>query len=197
MDLEKTVKNLKERGFGVTQFSTGREAADYLCGEIQNTTVGIGGCKTADQLGLYDRLSVSNTVYWHWRDNGPEVRRNENSAEIFICSANAVSEDGELLNIDGMGNRIAGQVFGHKKVYIVIGTNKICPDFNSALFRARNVAAVQNGKRFGKKTPCQIDGKCHDCRSKGRICNAMLILMAPTMDLQKVEVVLINEELGF
>ena len=195
MDIEKTIKNLKERGFDVTRFSTGREAADYLCGEIQGVSVGIGGCKTADQLGLYEKLSEKNTVYWHWKDNGPEVRRNENSAEFFICSANAVSEDGELLNIDGMGNRIAGQVFGHKKVYIVIGTNKICPDFASALFRARNVAAVQNGKRFGKKTPCQIDGKCHDCRSKERICNALTVQWGPMMGME-TEVVIIDEELG-
>ncbi len=195
MDLEKTVKNLKERGFGVTHFSTGKEATEYLCGEIKGVTVGIGGCKTADQLGLYDRLSENNTVFWHWRDNGPEVRSNENSAEIFICSANAVSEDGELLNIDGMGNRIAGQVFGHRKVYIVIGTNKICPDFNAALFRARNVAAVQNAARFGKKTPCQIDGKCHDCRSAERICRALTVQWAPMMGME-TEVVIIDENLG-
>ena len=195
MDLEKTVKNLKDRGFGVTQFSTGSEAADYLCGEIKGVTVGIGGCKTADQLGLYDRLCENNTVYWHWKDNGPGVRQNENSAEIFICSANAVSEDGELLNIDGMGNRLAGQVFGHRKVYIVIGTNKICPDFNSALYRARNVAAVQNAARFGKKTPCQIDGKCHDCRSDERICRALTVQWYPMMGME-TEVVIINENLG-
>lgn len=195
MDLEKTMNNLKNRGFGVTHFTTGKEAADYLCGEIKGVTVGIGGCKTADQLGLFDRLSENNTVYWHWKDNGPEVRRNENSAEIFICSANAVSEDGELLNIDGMGNRLAGQVFGHKKVYIVIGTNKICPDFESALFRARNVAAVQNAARFGKKTPCQIDGKCHDCHSDERICRALTVQWYPMMGME-TEVVVIDENLG-
>ena len=195
MDIEKTIKNLTLRGFGVKHFSSGAEAADYLCGEIKNTTVGIGGCKTADQLGLYDRLCESNQVFWHWRDNSPDVRQNENAAEYFICSANAVSEDGELLNIDGMGNRIAGQVYGHKKVFIVIGTNKICPDFESALYRARNVAAVQNAARFKKNTPCQIDGKCHDCRSKERICNALTVQWAPMMGME-TEVVIIGEELG-
>ena len=195
MDLEKTVENLKNRGFGVTCFSTGKEAAEYLCSSIKGVTVGIGGCKTADQLGLYEKLSENNTVYWHWKSSDPDVRQNENSAEIFICSANAVSENGELLNIDGMGNRIAGQVFGHKKVYIVIGTNKICPDFDSALFRARNVAAIQNAARFGKKTPCQIDGKCHDCRSKERICSALTVQWTPMMGME-TEVVIIDEELG-
>ena len=120
MDIEKTIKNLKERGFAVSHFSDGKQACDYLCGAVNGVTVGIGGCKTADQLGLYDRLCENNTVDGHWKDSSPDVRKNENSADIFICSANAVSETGELLNIDGAGNRIAGQVFGHKKVYIII-----------------------------------------------------------------------------
>ena len=195
MNIEKTIKNLELRGFSVKHFATGAEATDYLCGEMRNTTVGIGGCKTADQLGLYDRLSETNTVFWHWRDSSPDVRRNENAAEYFLCSANAVSEDGELLNIDGMGNRLAGQVYGHKKVFIVIGTNKICPDFESALYRARNVAAVQNAARFKKNTPCQIDGKCHDCRSPERICRALTVQWAPMMGME-TEVVIIDEELG-
>ena len=195
MDLEKTISNFKSRGFSVSQFETGSEAAAYLCGAITGTTVGIGGCKTADQLGLYDALSENNTVFWHWRDSSPDVRAKENSAEIFICSANAVSEDGELVNIDGAGNRIAGQVFGHKKVYIVIGTNKICPDFDAAVYRARNVAAVLNAARFKKNTPCQVDGKCHDCRSKERICNAMTVQWFPMMGME-TEIVIINEELG-
>ncbi len=195
MNIERTIKNLKDRGFDVTHFSGGKEALEYLCGAINGVTVGIGGCKTADQLGIYDRLCENNTVYWHWKDSSPDVRQNENTAEVFICSANAVSENGELLNIDGAGNRIAGQVFGHKKVYIIIGTNKICPDFDSALYRARNVAAVQNCARFGKKTPCQVDGKCHDCRSKERICNALTVQWAPMMGME-TEVVIIDEELG-
>lgn len=195
MDLEKTVSNFKSRGFSVSQFDTGTEAVKYLCGEIKDTTVGIGGCTTADQIGLYDALCVNNSVFWHWRDSAPDVRANEISAEFFICSANAVSEDGEIVNIDGMGNRIAAQLFGHKKVFIVIGTNKICPDFNAAVFRARNVAAVRNAARFKKNTPCQLDGKCHDCRSPERICKAMTVQWFPMMGME-TEIVIINEELG-
>lgn len=120
----------------------------------------------------------------------------ENAAPVFIAGANAISEDGQIVNIDGRGNRLAGLVFGKKRVYIVAGTNKICPDFESAVYRARNTAAVQNGMRFPSKIPCKIDGKCHDCRSPERICNAMLVLWGPMMDMQKIEVVLIDESLG-
>ncbi len=195
MDLEKTIRNLKLRGFAVQHFASGEEAAAYLSAQIQNTTVGIGGCKTADQLGLYEKLSEHNTVYWHWRVPGPETLEQANHAAVYITSANAMTEGGELLNIDGRGNRLAGQVFGRKKVYYVVGSNKICPDFDSALFRARNVAAVENCKRFPHKPPCQIDDRCHDCRSEDRICRALLVTWMPMMDME-TEVILIDEALG-
>ena len=86
-------------------------------------------------------------------------------------------------------------MYGNKKVYIVAGTNKICPDFDSALYRARNVAAVQNSRRFENSNPCRIDGKCHDCRMESRICNALLVLWGPMMGME-TEIVLIDEELG-
>ena len=195
MDVKKTIKNMELRGFPVKFFATGEEAAEYLCSEIKDTTVGIGGSKTAEQLGLFDKLSENNTVYWHWRNPGHETLIKENEAAVFISSANAIAETGEILNIDGRGNRLAGQVFGKKKTYIVSGTNKICPDFDSALYRARNVAAVENVKRFPFDVPCKIDGKCHDCRSPQRACNALLVLWGPMMDME-MEIVLIDEELG-
>lgn len=197
MDIEKTIKNLKARHFSVRHFATGEEACAYLTDEIRDTTVGIGGSKTADQLGLFDKLADSgNEVFWHWREPGFETLDKENAAKVFISSANAIAETGEILNIDGRGNRLAGLVYGQKRVYIVAGTNKICPDFESAVARARNTAAVQNAKRFPVKTPCKLDDKCHDCRSPERVCNALLVLWGPMMDMEKVEVVLIDEELG-
>ncbi len=195
MELEKAIRSLKLRGFGVQHFASGDEAAAYLCDQIKDTAVGIGGCKTADQLGLYEKLSENNTVYWHWRVPGPETLAKANAAPVYITSANAISEDGEILNIDGRGNRLAGQVFGNKKLYIVAGVNKLRPDFQSALERARNVAAVQNCKRFPANTPCKLDDQCHDCRSPERICRALLVLWAPMMDME-AEVILIDEELG-
>ena len=195
MNLEKTVKNMKLRGFQVSCFPTAQDAVDYLSEQIQGTSVGIGGSRTVDQIGLYDRLCEHNEVFWHWKNSAPDTRMKANAAEIYISGANAISEDGEILNIDGMGNRLAGQIWGHKKVYIVSGTNKICPDFDAALYRARNTAAVENGKRFPKNQPCQIDGKCHDCRGESRICRALLVLWAPMMGME-TEIVLIDQELG-
>ena len=195
MNTDKTINHLKLRGFQVSCFSSAEDAVDYLSGQIQGTTVGIGGSKTVDQIGLYDILCENNEVFWHWKNSAPDTRAKANAAEIYISGANAISEDGEILNIDGMGNRLAGQIWGHKKVYIISGTNKICPDFESALVRARNIAAVENCKRFAGSQPCQIDGKCHDCRSQDRICRALLVLWAPMMGME-TEIVLIDQELG-
>lgn len=198
MNIENTITKLKGRGFEVSLFENKEAASAYLAANIKNTTVGIGGSKTVDEMGLYDTLCAEgNEVFWHWKTPGMETLEKENSAKVFITSANAIAETGEIINIDGRGNRLAGQVFGKKSVYIISGTNKICDDFASAVERARNVAATKNAERFPGETPCKIDGKCHDCRAKNRICNAMLVLWGPMMDMEKVEVVLIDEPLGF
>ena len=196
MDLEKTRKNLELRGFRVSTFDTGKEAAAYLASQISGCTVGFGGSKTLEALGLYETLSENNTVFWHWKAPGKETLRSAAFTDVYLSSANAISEDGEIVNIDGTGNRIAATVFGHEKVFIVAGTNKIAPDFDAALKRARNVAAVKNCARFGKKTPCQTDGQSHDCRSAERICKALTVLWAP-MNGMETEVVLIDGEFGF
>lgn len=200
MDLEKTIQALKGRGFAVSRFATKEEAADYLVGAVQNTTVGMGGSKTLDQLGVYDRLAENNTVYWHWREPGIPTLDKALTAQTYLTSANAISEDGEIINIDGRGNRLAAQVYGPgKDIYIVAGVNKIAPDFDAALYRARNTAAVQNMARFAGTQPCQSEkgaGKCWDCRAKDRGCNALLVLWGKLFDTNKMEVVLIEEELG-
>lgn len=197
MDIEKTIDRLRSRGFAVSRFETKEEASAYLAREIQGTTVGIGGCKTADEMGLYDTLKAcGNEVFWHWRAPGTETLDRANAAEVYIAGANAIAETGEVLFIDGRGNRLAGLCFGEKTVYILAGINKLCPDFDSALNRARNVAAVKNCERFPVKTPCKLDGKCHDCRTPGRICNALMVLWGPMLGMKKLEIVIINEELG-
>lgn len=196
MDIEKTIKNLEKRRFIVKYFETAEQAADYLENSICETSVGIGGCKTADELGLYERLSRRNTVYWHWKDPGAETIEKANRADVFISSCNAITQDGEILNIDGRGNRLAACVWGDKKLYYIAGINKICPDFSSALDRARNIAAVSNCKRFDFKNPCKIDDKCHDCHTPTRICNALMVHWAPMTGMY-TEVILIGEELGF
>lgn len=196
MDIERARKNFELRGFEFSFFKSGADAVGYLKEQIQNSSVGIGGSMTAQELGLYDVLKENNAVYWHWIEPGAETISKANSAPVYITGANALSETGEVLNIDGRGNRLAAQVYGNKKLYIIAGTNKLCPDFDSALCRARNTACVKNCTRFNTKTPCQLDGQCHDCRSKERLCNALLVLWAPMTGME-AEIILIDENLGF
>ena len=119
MDIEKTIRALTGRGFAVRHFATAGEAADYLDGAIDGTTVGIGGSKTIDQLGLYDRLVEHNTVWWHWRKPGFDTLDHALTAPVYLSSANAITEDGQIVNIDGRGNRLAAMVYGiGKTVYI-------------------------------------------------------------------------------
>ena len=195
VNVEKALRKLQQRGFQVSYWDTKEEAADYLCEKIRDTEVGIGGSKTVEQMGLFERLSEHNQVYWHWRMPGSRTLHLANAAPVYLCSANAITEGGEILNIDGRGNRLAGTLYGPKDLYIVAGINKICPDFESALYRARNVAAVLNCKRFPARTPCKEDDRCHDCRVRDRICRGLLVLWGPMMDT-RTEVVLIGEELG-
>lgn len=199
MNVNKTIRNLELRGYSVKHFATGAEAADYMAETVQGTSVGFGGCKTADQMHLYEILSEKNTCYWHWKGApAEEMIRLANEAPIYITGANAIAETGEIVNIDGRGNRLAGQVYGiGKKVYILAGTNKIAEDLSAAMERARQVAAVARAKDFPCKTPCKVDNKCHDCRSKDRICNAMLILLGPMSGMEGMEVVLIDEAMGY
>ena len=103
-DLEKTGKNLEGRGFRVHRFATGAEAADYLVQTLHGTSIGIGGSVTIDTLGVYDRLCESNEVFWHWKNHAPETRERAGKAETYLCSANGVSENGEIVNIDGAGH---------------------------------------------------------------------------------------------
>lgn len=194
-DMEELKKNLQARGFAVSYFDTAPQAADYLDAQIDGTSVGIGGSMTVKELGLYDRLSAHNRVFWHWEGAAREDAAN---TEVYISSVNGLAQTGELINIDGSGNRLASTLFGHKKVYFVVGVNKLAPDYDGALWRARNIAAPKNALRFGVKTPCAAKGdRCYDCNSPERICRALLVLWEKPHGIPEMEVVLINQELGF
>ena len=194
-DFTKVEQALRQRGYTVHVFETGAEAADYLNGAIDGVSVGIGGSVTVQQLGLYDRLAQHNQVYWHWQ-GGPEQRDKAAGADVYLTSANGLAQTGEILNIDGAGNRVASTLYGHKKVYFVIGANKLAPTRDEALWRARNIAAPRNAQRLGKKTPCAVKGdKCYDCKSPDRICRGLVELWGPMMGLE-TEVILIGEDLG-
>ena len=195
MAVETVKKNLEARGFSVSTFSTAAEAAAYLDSAIDGTTVGIGGSMTVQQMGLHEKLAAHNEVHWHWTD-GPEARAKAAHADVYITSANGLTENGEVINIDGAGNRVASTLYGHKRVYFIIGRNKLAPTYDEALWRARNIAAPKNAQRLGKKTPCAVKGdRCYDCKSPDRICRGLVVLWGPSMGVE-TEIVLVDEDLG-
>ena len=191
------IENLKKNGFTVTEFDAKEAAADYLVDSIHGKTVGMGGSATLGALDIYDRLKADNTVYWHAKEPGADTCIHEINAQVFLTSANAISEEGYILNIDGQGNRLAASTMKKERVIFVVGQNKLSGPFPEALERARNIAGPLNAKRLNKKTPCAVDGVCHDCHSPDRICNALLVLWGKTMWADSMEVVLIHEDLGF
>lgn len=199
MDIEKLKKSAEGRGFSFRYFATSAEAADYLTNELAGISVGIGGSMTVKDMGLYDRLTeVCPDVVWHWKQEADAARARAAHTEAYISSANGIAETGEIVNIDGMGNRVASNLYGHRRLYIVAGVNKIEPTLEKAIWRARNVAGPMRARSFGVDTPC-VKGelRCYDCRSAARICRGMSILMCPMMGMEKTELVIIGEELGY
>lgn len=201
MDFSTVEKNLKDRGYGVTIFENQEEAVEYLDAQIDHQTVGFGGSVTLEQMGLYEVLQSHNEVFWHWRvpegKTAQEVRQEAGSAKIYLSSVNGLAETGEIINIDGNCNRVASIFYGHEKVYLILGENKIEEDYERALYRARNTAAPLNAKRLGVKTPCAREGdKCYDCKSPDRICRGLSVLWEKPMSCE-FEVILIRQALGF
>lgn len=195
MDCTKLLANFKNHGFTAKYFDTTAEAGAYLADELKGEIIGFGGSVTLRDMELYDLLSKENTVCWHWKNPADATRFSEFTA--YVTSANAVSETGELVNIDATGNRVASSLYGGKKLYFVCGVNKMTPDLPAAIDRARNVAAPANAKRLNRKTPCVVTGKCHDCSSPERICRGMVIHMRPMNGFERTEVIIVGENLGF
>lgn len=194
-DWSKLTKNLEERDFTVRAFATAAEAADYLDREIDGVSVGFGGSMTVQEMGLYPRLAAHNNAVWHWDKAGLEQAA---VTDVYISSVNGLAETGELINIDGTGNRVASTLFGHKKVYFIVGKNKIAPDYDKALWRARNIASPKNARRIGVNTPCAVKGdRCYDCKSPQRICRGLVVLWEKPKAIEHMEVILIDEELGY
>lgn len=197
-DMEKTGKNLEGRGFRVHRFASGAEAAEFLVQTLHGTSIGIGGSVTIDTLGVYDRLCGSNEVFWHWKNHAPETRERAGKAETYLCSANGVSENGEIVNIDGFGNRVAGTIYGPERVFLVVGRNKIAPDLNGAIDRARNIAAPLNARRLNRHTPCAVgEPRCRDCRSPEKVCGVMTVFFMPPTSIKEFHVILVDEDLGY
>ena len=196
MEQELLKNNFERHGFKTSFFDTKEAALDYLKDQISGKKVAIGGSVTAQEMGLYEALSEKNEVIWHWKKVGRETLVEARSAEVYITSAKGVSKTGELVNIDGTGNRVSQTLFGPEKVYFVIGNNKVCPDLTSAMERAKQIAAPKNAARLQVQTPCAKTGVCVDCNSPARICHSIVILERPSNGME-VEVVFVDEEMGY
>lgn len=201
MDFTTVKENLEKHGYAVSVFERKEDAAEYIVKNIRNCTIGFGGSMTLTEMGLYESLSEENTVFWHWQpQNGKtanEMRDLARNADAYISSVNGLAETGEIVNIDGTCNRVSEIMYGHKKVILVVGKNKIAPDYDGAYFHARNVAAPKNAQRLGRNTPCAKNGdKCYDCKSPERICRGLSVLWTKPGG-SDYEIILVNEDMGY
>lgn len=198
----RTVENLKKHGFGA-HFTTDTEEAADLILELAGgfDSFGFGGSSTTRTLNLPQKLKeMGKTVYDHW-DPAPdasdlEIRLKQGRSDCFICSANAISAGGEIVNVDGVGNRNNAMTFGCPHVIIAAGINKVAPDLESAMRRVREIAAPMRARSLNMDTPCARTGLCSDCNSPQRICRVTTILHRKPM-MTQITVVLINQSLGY
>jgi hypothetical protein len=199
--LVEVVKNLKERGFQAASFTSIASVHDELLRMIpERASVGIGGSVTIRELGIIEELQRrGNTVTHHWGKSevsDRETRKKEGLADYYLTSANAITMDGDIINIDGIGNRVAHMIYGPENVMIIAGYNKLVSNIDEGIRRSREIAAVINAKRVGAKTPCATTGTCVDCNAPGRICRVITIIQYRPWQTN-ISVLLVNKDLGF
>lgn len=167
----------------------------------QGASVGWGGALSAQQIGLIDAVKSGNYQAID-RDAAPNPQERVKTmkrcltADVFLCGANALSMDGQMVSIDGNGNRMAAIVYGPEMVLVIAGMNKVCDTLDAAMTRARTVAAPMNKQRFASQTPCEVTGVCGDCKSEDCICNQILITRN-SRPAGRIKMILVGEELGF
>lgn len=196
---ETVIKGLKSRNMTGYYAATKEEALKQVMDLIpEGSTVTMGGCMSAHEIGAVEALKAGNYNFID-RDEYEDKRKAmllAYDADVFLSSANAMTDDGILVNIDGNANRVSCIAQGPKKVVFIVSMNKVMSDLDSAMKRARNVAAPANAQRFNIDTPCKKTGKCFDCKSPTTICCQMLITRY-SMHPGRINVVLVNDELGF
>jgi len=197
----KVVEALRRRRFDAYYCATAEDAAAKVLELIpEGAEVSWGGSMTVEALGIQDALRRRGQPLLD-RDAVPaeerqEIMRRAQSCDVFLMGSNAVTEDGMLFNIDGLGNRVAALCYGPKSVIVVAGMNKVVPDLAAAYSRVRHCAAPINAQRFGLKTPCAVTGQCADCFSPDTICNAMVATRG-CRPAGRVKVILVGQDLGF
>lgn len=192
------IKGLQSRNM-TGYYAEDKEAALKQALELieENSTISMGGCMSAHEIGLVQALQEGNYQYLDRSKMEPrEGLLAAYDSDVFLSSANAMTSDGILVNIDGNSNRVSCIAQGPKKVIFIVGMNKVCDDLDSAMKRARNVAAPINAQRFEVKTPCKETGKCFDCKSPDTICCQFLITRY-SRHTDRIHVILVNDMLGF
>lgn len=184
----KAIEGLKRRGFEAVFVKTGAEAAALVMKEAESAqSVGWGGRETVKSLGLREKLVAA----------GKEVRDHQLVMDLFLLSANALTADGRIVNIDGNGNRVAASINGPKRVIYLIGRNKIVDGgIDAAIARIKKFACPPNCKRLGKQTPCALTGVCGDCDSPDRICKVTAIFDRKPTGIS-AKVIVIDVDLGY
>ena len=196
---QKVIKGLKSRNMEGFYAHDKEEALKIALGLIpEGSSVTMGGCMSAVEIGLIDALR-SGSYNFIDRDASEDKRAAmlaAYDADVFLVSANAMTEDGVIINIDGNANRVSAIAQGPRKVLFIVGMNKICSDVDGAMKRARNVAAPVNAQRFGLDTPCAKTGSCMNCKSPDTICCQFLITRF-SRHAGRIQVILVNDNLGF
>ncbi len=199
---EKIIKGLESRNMEGFYAETKEEALKTALELIpEGSSIGWGGSVSVDAIGLKDAVCSGNYRIHDRNAAGTEEEKRQIELEVLgsdflLCSSNAITEDGILVNIDGRGNRVAGIVYGPKNVIMVVGMNKVVKTLEDAWSRARNEAAPINAQRFPIQTPCKKTGSCADCKSPDTICCQFLVTRFSKVS-KRIKVILVNEELGF
>ena len=192
------IKGLESRNMS-GYYAADKEAAVKQALELipEGSSIAMGGCASAHEIGLIKVLEDGNYNYINRDKLSPrEGLLAAYDADVFLSSANAITSDGVMVNIDGNSNRVSCIAQGPKKVVFIVGMNKVCSDLDAAMKRARNVAAPANAQRFEVKTPCKTTGKCFDCKSPDTICCQFLITRY-SRHKDRIHVILVNDTLGF
>lgn len=202
-DIEKTIEALNNKGFKALYAKDADEAVSYVLSMIgKDDTVGMGGSMTLFETGIVDALlNQGNTIYSRelakrFGQSCSEVRQKAMTADVYLTSTNALTLDGDLINIDGAGNRVAAMIYGPQKVIVVTGKNKLTANPHTAVARIKKMACPQNARRLGLLTPCATENRCTDCDSDQRMCNVTARLQRPTRG-KEMHVVIIDGDFGY
>ena len=196
---QQVIKGLEKRNMKGYYAADREEALKIALSLIEDgSSISMGGSASVAEIGLVDALKSDkyNFIDREKFDDPREAAIAAYGADVFLASSNAMTQDGELVNIDGNANRVSCIAYGPKKVIFIVGMNKVCSDLDAAIKRARNVAAPCNVQRFGLETPCAKTGKCFDCTSPDTICAQFLITRYSRHE-DRIHVILVNDNLGF